>query len=334
MLVPREYRTLSEVRSAIGGRMDRAHIDSLFDRLDWFETLHPLCLGDTPLRVFQQTEDACEAWLFLLAPSARRLTALANWYSFAWSPIFLGAPDTRQQARLLENIARHLLRDQAQINLYPLALPGSLIGAFRRAGWFAVQRPMGGRYLLHVDGRDFTSYWAQRPGRLRNQVRRKARLGRYDLSIHDKLTDTLWQDYVDVQAHSWKAPEPGLNFLRTMAQRESDAGTLRLGFARLDGRAVATQLWTVEHGTALIHKLAHDSTQDEGSPGTLLSHAMFAHAIDQDRVATIDYGTGDNDYKREWMDERIPLHQIDLFNPRRASSWIPAARTCISALVG
>ena len=109
---------------------------------------------------------------------------------------------------------------------------------------------------------------------------------------------------------------------------------MRLGFARLDGRAVATQLWTVEHGTALIHKLAHDSTQDEGSPGTLLSHAMFAHAIDQDRVATIDYGTGDNDYKREWMDERIPLHQIDLFNPRRASSWIPAARTCISALVG
>ena len=51
-------------------------------------------------------------------------------------------------------------------------------------------------------------------------------------------------------------------------------------------------------------------------------------------VATIDYGTGDNDYKREWMDERIPLHQIDLFNPRRVSSWIPAARTCISALVG
>ena len=89
MLVPREYRTLPEVRSAIGGRMDRAHIDSLFDRLDWFETLHPLCLGDTPLRVFQQTEDACEAWLFLLAPSARRLTALANWYSFALSLIHI-----------------------------------------------------------------------------------------------------------------------------------------------------------------------------------------------------------------------------------------------------
>ena len=97
---------------------------------------------------------------------------------------------------------------------------------------------------------------------------------------------------------------------------------------------MATQYWTVEHGVALIHKLSHDRAHDAGSPGTLLSHAMFAQAIDQDRVDLIDYGTGDNGYKADWMDERIALHRIDAFNPRYASSWLPAARTAISALVG
>ena len=61
---------------------------------------------------------------------------------------------------------------------------------------------------------------------------------------------------------------------------------------------------------------------------------MFAQAIDGDRVDLIDYGTGDNGYKADWMEERIALHRIDAFNPRFASSWLPAARTAISALVG
>ena len=57
-------------------------------------------------------------------------------------------------------------------------------------------------------------------------------------------------------------------------------------------------------------------------------------AIDQDRVDLIDYGTGDNGYKTDWMERRIPLIRIDAFNPRRPSNWLPAARTAISALVG
>lgn len=334
MLVPREYRSLTEARSALAGRVDRLRVPSLFDRIDWFDLLQRHCLPDTPVRIVQVAGDDSEMWLFLTAPRARQLSALANWYSFSWAPLFLGSPDEPTQDRMMEAAARHLLRGAGQIDLYPMAAPGRLIAAFRRAGWLAVERPMGGRHLLHMQGRDFATYWAGRPGRLRNQVKRKARAGRFTLSITDRLTDVLWQDYVDVQSRSWKAPEPGLPFLRAMAEHESAAGTLRLGFAHLDGRAVATQLWSVENGVALIHKLAHDRAHDEGSPGTLLSHAMFAHAIDVDGVETIDYGTGDNGYKVEWMEARETLYQVDFFNPRTPTSWIPAARTAISALVG
>ncbi len=139
-----------------------------------------------------------------------------------------------------------------------------------------------------------------------------------------------------MQARSWQGPEParGTAFLRALAERESAAGTLRLGFARAQGRAVATQLWTIEGGVALIHKLAHDRAFDAQSPGTLLSHAMFARAIDRDGATLIDYGTGDNDYKADWMEQRLPLYRIDAFNPRSPASWLPAARAAISALVG
>ncbi|QGP78591.1 GNAT family N-acetyltransferase [Sphingobium sp. CAP-1] len=336
MRAPREYHSLEEVRQALAGRLDRGAVPGLFDRFDWFAALHRRCFPDRPVRVLQAEEDGREAWLFLLSPAPRRVSALANWYSFCWSPLFLGEPDAAAQQRLLEAIARHLLASSAQIDLYPLEDAAPLLGALRRTGWFAVRRTMGGRYLLDVNERSFADYWASRPGRLRNLVRRKSRGSPFVLSISDRLTDDLWRDYVDVHARSWKDAEPaaGLDFLHDLARRESAAGTLRLGFARMDGRAVATQLWTVEQGVALIHKLSHDCACDSGSPGTLLSHAMFAQAIDRDRVALIDYGTGDNGYKTDWMERRAPLQRIDAFNPRFASAWLPAARTAISALVG
>lgn len=336
MQASREYHSLKEVRQALAGRLDRAHAPGLFDRLDWFEALHRHCFRDTPVRVVAAEDGGAEAWLFLLSPDARRVSALANWYSFAWAPIFLDAPDAGRQQQLLEAIAGALLANHAQIDLYPLEESALLVAALRRAGWLTVQRPMGARHVLPVEGRSFADYWATRPGRLRNLVRRKGRNSPYALSISERLTDDLWRDYVDVHAHSWKEAEPegGLHFLRDLAERESAAGTLRLGFARRDGRAVATQLWTIDNGVALIHKLSHDSAFDGGSPGTLLSHRMFARAIDEEQVDLIDYGTGDNGYKTDWMERRVTLHRIDAFNPRFASAWLPAARTAISALVG
>lgn len=336
MRATREYHSLNEARQALAGRLDRAHGAGLFDRLDWFEALHRHCFADMPVHILSAREDEREAWLFLVAPEPGRMTALANWYSFSWAPIFIGAPDAAQRLRLLGAMARPMLARHARITLYPMDDAAPMRAALRRAGWFAVQRSMGGRHQLAVNGRSFADYWAARPGRLRSLVRRKGRNSPFALTIERRLTDTLWTDYVDVHARSWKEAEPanGLDFLRALAQRESDAGTLRLGFARRDGRAVAAQLWTVEDGIALIHKLSHDSAQDGGSPGTLLSHAMFESAIDQDRVDLIDYGTGDNGYKTDWMERRIPLIRIDAFNPRRPSNWLPAARTAISALVG
>ena len=335
MLAAREYSTIGEARRELADRLNRASTPSLFDRIDWFESLHGHCYANMPVRILQAIEGDSEAWLFLLSPAPDRHSALANWYSFSWAPVYLGDPDDGVRQRLVEVLAGLLFRSSAQIDLYPVTESAELmLDAFRRAGWFAVRRPMGRRHILKVNCRDFAAYWADRPSRLRNQVQRKVRASRFTIDIGGQMSDALWQDYITVHASSWKQPEPGLAFLREMAEREAAAGTLRLGFVRLNGQPVATQLWTVENGVALIHKLSHDRAFDGASPGTLLSQAMFAHAIDTDRVRLIDYGTGDNAYKAEWMDERETLYRLDFFNPRYASTWLPAARAAISALVG
>ena len=334
----REYRSLTQAREALGGRLDREAAPSLFDGIDWLQSLHLHCFARTPVRILHASEGDAELWLFLLSPQARRACALANWYSFSWNPIFLGIPDMALRQRLLRAAIGLLTPDVAMLDLFPVTaddgMAGELMRAFRGVGWFAVRRAYGGRYDLRLDGRDFATWWAQRPGPLRTLVKRRSRCPRLSISITDRLTDRDWHDYVAVGTRSWKEPEAALPFLRALAVRESDAGALRLGFARLDGVAIAAQLWTIDHGVALIHKLAHDRAHDALSPGTLLSHAMFAHAIDVDRVHAIDYGTGDNGYKADWMDRRRTLYRIDAFNPRFASSWLPAARAAISALVG
>ena len=99
------------------------------------------------------------------------------------------------------------------------------------------------------------------------------------------------------------------------------AGALRLGLAYIDGKPVAAQFWTSENGTALIHKLAHDERHMHASPGTLLSAALFQHVIDVDKVDVIDFGTGSDAYKREWMEEVRERFRLDMFWPNHLANW-------------
>ena len=153
-------------------------------------------------------------------------------------------------------------------------------------------------------GEDFDAYWAKRPAQLRNTAKRKAKAAGLEIDIHDRFDEAAWADYEAVYRASWKPDEGSFPFLRALAEQEGAAGTLRLGVARKDGRPVAVQLWLVENGEATIHKLAYAEDAKALSPGTILGMAMFRHALDKDRVRRIDYGTGDEPYKADWMAEK------------------------------
>lgn len=327
------FDDLDAVAADAAGALDRAARPSLFDRLGWYKKVAEHCPPPGRLLVARAASNGGKAWLFL-AVEGSRAQALACWYSLR-TGIVTSDPDQQQIAETSESIARILRRTGlARLSLYPLGEePVGLAEAFRRAGWIVRTEPVGVSWQVATQDQDFAAYWAGRPSKLRNTAQRKAKAAGLEIIIHRHFDAGAWADYEKVYAASWKSEEGSPAFLRAMAEEEGAAGTLRLGIARKDGKPVAAQLWTVENGTAWIHKLAYDEAAKPLSPGTILSMAMFRSALDEDRVSRIDYGTGDDGYKRDWMEIRAPLWRLAAYNPRRLSGLIGAARAKASALV-
>ncbi len=48
---------------------------------------------------------------------------------------------------------------------------------------------------------------------------------------------------------------------------------------------------------------------------------MFQHVIDVDRVDLVDYGTGSDAYKAEWMEDVRPRYRLELFWPNHPANW-------------
>lgn len=310
--------------------------DHGFRRREWFEMLARHCFsGQRCLWPSARTRDA--ALILPLTDQGDRLSALANYYSFSYGPVVEGDASPERQAELLRRIAGQLRQAHGRISLYPLldddGTATTLRRAFASAGWIALLTDQSVNHVLELNGRDFAAYWAGRPGSLRSAVKRRGRSAPYRFAIHDRLTDALWQDYQAVYAASWKNAEPWPDMVRAIAEDATSRGVLRLGVAACGARPVAAQIWTIEGRTGCIHKIAHDSAHDRRSPGTLLAHHMFAHMIDREKVERIDYGTGNNAYKADWMEQERPMLRLDCFNPRRAAMWLPALRTRISRLV-
>lgn len=342
MTIESEYHSnFASARAKAGASMGRPNAvgigqSALFDRIDWFEALHIACLSDhEPLIAHTGDNNGQAAWLFL-ARKGISIFAMANWYSFSWRPVWSGNPDTTQKTTLLNGITSSMKDYGAKLWLTSIPVEdGSaqiLTSALRDAGWVIASEATSHNHWLETKGRTFAEWWAERPGALRSTVQRKSKKGLVALSITSQFSDADWDDYEAVYRQSWKPPEASPDFLRAWARSEAEAGTLRLGIARIDGAPVAAQFWSCDNGVAYIHKLAHVAGHDALSPGTLLTHALFAHAFDVDRVARIDFGTGDDGYKRDWMEESAALMTIRGWDPRQPAAWPSLVRHYLDRL--
>jgi hypothetical protein len=327
VLVNQIFHTLADVEPLASEQLKREGLISLFDRYDWFaRTANECPMAGEPI-IANASVGGYGAWLFLCRDEAGHAAAISSWYTLAFRPVFRGNPPPEVQARLLTAIALELRGHVASITLSPMQAGDCAItrSAFRDAGWLTLADKTDCNWTTNVSGKSFADYWAQRPGQLRKTVKSKRAKANMDITILSHFDEAAWADYEDVYAHSWKPAEGASKFLRSMAEFEGAAGALRLGIGRIDGQPVAAQFWTCENGTAIAHKVAHREDARHLSPGSILSAAMFERLIDGDRVRCIDFGTGDNDYKRSWMDSCQPLYTLRLYNKRRAAGLSAAA---------
>ena len=300
---------------------------SPFDRAEWYALLADT--GLTPLIAI--ASDADESAALALTEENGRISPLRNWYSFTWRQL---APAGEHGDRLLMEIARQLKTRGHRVTLEPVPEEdGSatrLARAFAKAGWRVEVTRCDTNHVLHVRGQSFADYWAHRPGPMRTTFQRKAK--KVEVEVHTAFDDALWDHYEAIYAASWKPEEDHPEMLRQFAREEGAAGRLRFGIAWHEGQAVAAQCWTVEGGCAFIHKLAYLESARNLSAGTTLSAALFEHVIGTDRVDLVDFGTGDQAYKADWMNAVRPRYRIDCFNLKSPRAWIDLARQTVSRL--
>jgi hypothetical protein len=275
----------------------------------------------------------------------RRAVAFAGWYTLAFAPVFSWpAHEEQQQARepgrrapLVAAIARALRSRFDVISLSPMDDEDGYVGllkqAFSGSGWLARQSVGTANWIAETDEHPFSSYWTARPSRLRNTVERKRKRAQLDIRIPDRFDAQSWSDYEAVYRASWKPAEGSPAFLRAFAEQSGRWGSLRLGLGYVGGRPVAAQLWTVDRDIATIHKLAHDEAAKANSPGTVLTAAMFEHVIDRDRPMIVDFGTGDDAYKADWMDLKRDLYRLDCYNLHTPGGIAAAGQAGARALV-
>jgi CelD/BcsL family acetyltransferase involved in cellulose biosynthesis len=317
------------------GLFEAGREQSFFFSRGWFQLLTDVASSDfADVRIYAAESKSGEPMAILPLVgqpgrsfwSPRVLSAFANYYTPLFAPLV--SPDAGREFVL--GIVRRIVEERRWdiVDLQPLPLREpdftTLDSAFRNSGFLTQRYFRFANWYLKVDGRSFAKYYEALPATLRNTLRRKSRglAARHEVRVaivsgQEQGLERAIADYEVVYAASWKLPEPHRHFIGGLIRLAATDGSLRLGTLYVDDQPVATQLWLVSHGRAAIYKLAHDERFAAWSVGSQLTLALMRHALDIDKVCEVDYLTGDDPYKRNWMSHRRERWGIFAFDPRR-----------------
>jgi hypothetical protein len=338
--VPPDYLALFEANAG----------SSFFFSPAWFENFEATVMGPALIWGVQDAQGPVAAWVLhragtptALGPTAR-LASLGNYYT-SLHGVVLGS-NPAQHERALQALVKALCTQRPGLDvlsLNPLDAQApqfeALTRLLKKQGWVVQNHLCFGNWYLEVAGRSYADYFAKLSSSLRKNIpyytRKIERNAQSRIQIwgaaecaalgfEAQLNQAL-QDYDKVYTSSWKVPEPYPQFIPGWVRACAQQGWLRLGLVYVEGEPAAAQIWVVRGAVASIFKLAYDARFSKLSVGTVLTAQLMAHVIDVDRVSVVDYLTGDDDYKKEWMSHRRERWGIEAFNPRRPrGAWLAA----------
>lgn len=314
----------------------------------WFAHFAQTCLADGEAALFETRRGvlfpmrAANRWL---GPApVRLLTSLTNYYSTTFAVPGLeecAEPEAVVEAWALEHRSGALPADRIGFEALDPARRSftALKRGLARAGYWIEAYPCFINRFLSLDGASFESYWAARDPKLRNTVDRKAKallrqfgatIERYVSARHAGEAVQLYQH---VYARSWKSAEPFVDFIPGVIRTALAAGAGEVAILKAAGQPVAAQIWLYGGSGATIFKLAHDECWDRFSPGSVLTRHMMEAAFRAGCFAEIDFGRGDDSYKRLWLPQQRWRWGLAAYQPRRLGGACLAARNLLPRLV-
>lgn len=270
-----------------------------------------------------------------------RLASLTTPYTCLYAPLLAAGLDGPTRVAAMAAFARACkTAGVTRMEAMPAEGDGlrDLVAGARQAGLRPLAFDHFGNWHEVVAGLDWSGYLARRPGALRETIRRRLRRGEklagasFALMTQPAEMDAAAEAFESVYNRSWKEPEPYPRFNVALMRAMAAAGTLRFAVWSIGGTPVAVQLWLVEAGRATVLKLAHDEAFKAHSPGTVLTALVLRHLLDQEHVAEIDFGRGDDPYKQGWAAERRQRVGLLLVNPWRPSGMLALTRHAIGRL--
>lgn len=308
----------------------QAEKDSIFFSRPWFK-----CLTATALEVDHTMVLACvvDGDRVMAILPLMECAGVKTWYSLTHglTPLYSLLLADDNQERVLSCLAQAL--DQLPVNallLQPVAGDDSKLNALTRllqiAGFKCEHNFRHYNWLYHLQGQTYKEYMAGRPAVLRNTISRKMRkLERehgYEIRLFTgEQVPSGMSDYHVVYNASWKQNEIwNAGFQNCFIEAFSRAGWTRLAIMYIKGQPVAAQLWFVCHNKASIFRLAYDKTWRQYSTGSILTSFLMEYVIDTDRVEEIDFLTGNDAYKQDWMSERRECHLLSCIKNKKPAS--------------
>jgi len=302
--------------------------DSLFFSRPWFENL-ATALNDDEAMVLAcvVAENKVMAILPLMKSAGKTWYSLKHRYTTHYSLLLADDAQQRVLACLAEGLSQlpthaFLLEPVADNdnNLYGLQRVMEAAGfscdrVFRFYNW-----------IYRVQGQSYEDYMSARPAKLRNTISRKKRkLERehgYDIRLFTGVdVPQAMSDYYAVYTASWKANEQYAGFVDDMVVGFSRQGWSRLAILYIKGQPAAAQLWFVLHGKASIFRLSYDKAWRQYSLGSILTSYLMEYVIDIDKVKEIDFLTGNDAYKQDWMSDRRERFALSCVKSVKPAGW-------------
>jgi hypothetical protein len=306
------YTDWNQLPESANALFEQGEKDSIFFSRPWFENLTTTALDDDQAMTLACVVSGNKVMAILPLTKGAGNSWLSLKHRYATHYSLLLADDDQQQ------ILTCLVEGLSQLPLHSLLIEpvadddSRIIGlqrAMETAGYNCERIFRLYNWILRVQGRSYEDYMAARPARLRNTITRKMRkLDRehgYEIRLFtgDEVPQAM-PDYYTVYSASWKANEQYVEFLDGIVEYFSRPGWSRLAVLYVKGQPIAAQLWFVLHGKANIFRLAYDEAWKNYSPGSILTRFLMEYVIDTDKVEEIDFLTGNDTYKQDWMSDR------------------------------